>query len=291
MAENGVKAPALAFVWDGSGFGTDGTVWGGETLLVDANSYRRIAHLRSFRLPGNETAVREPRRAAAGLVYEALGAAALDPEGPALGKAFRREEISILLTMLEKGLNSPLTSSAGRLFDGVASLLGLRQISGHEGQAAMELEFAAASGEAAEGYTISLETPPGEAAVLDWRRMIVEILADLRCGFAPAGIARRFHNTLAETIVKTALHVSSLWSSEGKLLPVLLTGGCFQNRLLTELAVERLRAEGFACYWHQRIPPNDGGISLGQAVAAARVIRRDQEFGGTDVSGDSGKAD
>jgi hydrogenase maturation protein HypF len=177
-------------------------------------------------------------------------------------RSLAESDISLIGQILKKGIHAPLTSSAGRLFDGVASLLGLRQRLGFEGQAAMELEFAIQP-DVEGAYPFDLRG--GAPFIVDWQPMIESIISDLQRA-EPAGvIAARFHNTLAEMIVAVAREVG-----EPK---VLLTGGCFQNRYLTERAVDRLRAAGFSPYWHQRIPPNDGGIALGQIVAAAWSMR------------------
>jgi hydrogenase maturation protein HypF len=161
--------------------------------------------------------------------------------------------------MLSRGINSPLTSSVGRLFDAVASLIGLRQISGFEGQAAMQLEFIADRG-VPDRYPFFVDRTDA-TAVIDHAQMIRAILRDHEEHVSSAVIASRFHNTLAEMIVA----IAKLAGEE----KIALSGGCFQNKLLTELAVTRLRSEGFKVYWHQRIPPNDGGIALGQLAALA----------------------
>lgn len=262
MAENGVKAPALGIAWDGSGYGPDETIWGGEFLTVDERSYRRAAHLRTFRLPGSEAAVKLPRRSAAGVLFEILGAEAFDRDDLAPVAAFTREERNVLRTMLVKHINSPVTSSAGRLFDAVAAIIGLRQVARYEGQAAMELEFAASTVECDESYTMTLAAGADDVLVVDWAAMVLEMLRDVEGGTSANVMARKFHNSLVEAMVLVAREVGDL--------PIVLTGGCFQNKLLTELTVTRLRQEGFKVYWHQRIPPNDGGIALGQIVAASR---------------------
>jgi hydrogenase maturation protein HypF len=163
--------------------------------------------------------------------------------------------------MLYRGLNSPLTTSVGRLFDAVSSLLGLRQAAGFEGQAAIEVEFCASTAEeVTTSYPIAIsEDVPW---VIDWEPMIKGILADLASNVPPSVIAAQFHNTLAESIVAVA--------KQAKVQDVTLTGGCFQNRFLTERAVTFLEAAGFRPYWHQRIPTNDGGIAVGQVIAAAQ---------------------
>jgi hydrogenase maturation protein HypF len=257
MAENGIlNDPVLGIAWDGTGYGTDATVWGGEFLRVKRGAWRRVAHLRTFPLPGGEAAVKEPRRSALGAVYAALGDAAFATRA---ASQFSAGDLAILKTMLQRKINCPLTSSAGRLFDAVASLTGLRQWNRYEGQAAMELEFAADGVPADEAYPFTI--PDGPVPwVIDWCPMVTAILHDIESGTAAGLISAQFHRTLVEMMVAVARR-----AGEPRLV---LSGGCFQNRTLTEGAVSRLRREGFQCYWHQRIPPNDGGIALGQAVMA-----------------------
>jgi hydrogenase maturation protein HypF len=286
MAENEMDAPVLGVSWDGTGYGTDGTVWGGEFLRVTADGFERAARLRTFRLPGGERAVKEPRRAAMGLLYELFGdrlftsplpltpsregrgnTMALPPGGGGLGggetlRAFSPAELVVLRRMLAQGVNAPVTSSMGRLFDAVASIVGLRQTVRFEGQAAMELEFALHGVETEEAYPFEVAERNGQPAVVDWGPMICAILVDGECGLPAGMISAKFHNALAEMIVTVAGRVEEE--------RVVLSGGCFQNRYLTERAVRRLRAEGFRPYWHQRVPPNDGGIALGQVMAAGR---------------------
>lgn len=267
MAENGVKAPALGVTWDGSGWGPDGTVWGGEFLHVNEDGYRRVARLRPLRLAGSERAVREPRRCGLSVLFEALGEQVFEREEFNPVQAFSAAERKIVAAMLRQGLNSPWTSSAGRLFDAVASLIGVRQISRYEGQAAMELEWLAAQSKESSAYEFDL-TPAGSdmaPAELDWAPMVCGLMADVILKTRQEVMARKFHNTLAEMIARIAGEYAGL--------PVALSGGCFQNRLLTELTVARLAAGEVKVYWHQRVPPNDGGIALGQVVAAARQLR------------------
>lgn len=261
LAENGSPGPALGVTWDGTGWGTDGTVWGGEFLLGDAAGFTRVAHLRTFLLPGGETAVREPRRAALALLHEALGPGALLRDDLDPVSAFAPAEREILGRMLSTGLNSPVTSSAGRLFDAVASLTGIRQRNRHEGQAAMELEWAADPAEGA-AYPLPLVEEAGGSLVLDWVPLVHALLDDLRRGTGRGAISARFHSALADGIVSVAKKVACP--------TVALSGGCFLNRLLLERVVQHLREEGFDALLHREVPPGDGGISLGQiAVAAA----------------------
>jgi hydrogenase maturation protein HypF len=270
MAENEVAAPALAVTWDGSGFGPDGTVWGGEFLKIDECGYTRVARLRPMQLPGSERAVREPRRCGLSALWQTLGEAALERNDLAPVAAFNDSDRRIVGQMMRQGLNAPWTSSAGRLFDAVASIIGMRQQVRHEGQAAMELEWLAEHSDDREVYDFVLEPATDDApSELDWRPMVRGLLRDVAAGIQQAVMARRFHNTLVEMMVRVA--------GENTGLSVLLTGGCFQNRMLTELAIARLTDAGGKVYWHQRVPPNDGGIALGQVVAAARQLREQEK--------------
>jgi hydrogenase maturation protein HypF len=301
LAENGASGPALGVIWDGAGYGLDGTIWGGEFLLGDAADFTRVAHLRPFRLPGGDAAARGPRRVALALLWELAGEASLEMEDLAPIRALPASERLVLGQMLRRGLSAPITTSAGRLFDGVAALLGLHQQVSFEGQAAMALECAADVREDG-AYPMGLEelggtwgnlgelrgtqgnsesrpqgrlsAPPSSSQflpvppsppplLLDWQPLIEALLHDLRAGVSSGIMAARFHNALVDGIVRVALAVGQP--------QVALSGGCFQNRLLLERSARRLRQAGFAVLLHRQVPPNDGGISLGQvAVAAAR---------------------
>jgi len=266
LAEHGLEGPVLGVSWDGTGLGTDGDVWGGEFLRATLDGFERVAWLRPFRLPGGDTAVREPRRSALGLLYALHGAdlEAAAASLPCVG-AFEARERVLLTRLMASGMNAPRTTSAGRLFDGVAALLGLRQRSAYEGQAAMALEYAARrAGEAAPLPGLELRD-----GVLDWGPLVGALCEAVRRGEAAEGLARGFHEALAEAVLRVA--------EKAGLPDVVLTGGCFQNALLTELAVARLRAGGFNPYWHRLVPPNDGGIALGQAAHAMRRAMNDKE--------------
>jgi hydrogenase maturation protein HypF len=273
VAENGLSGPVLGVSWDGTGYGPDGTVWGGEFLRAEGADFRRVAHLRPFRLPGGDRAAREPRRVALGLLHTMLGADLFDRPGTSLLGAFTAAELRVLRGALERGVNAPLTSSAGRLFDAVAAIVGLRQVGRFEGQAAMELEFAADGARTDEDYPIPLDAD----GVLDWEPMVRAVLDDRNRATPIGTVAAKFHNSLAEAVVAVARRVGEP--------RVVLTGGCFQNARLLERSVLRLLGAGFEVYWHRQVPPNDGGIALGQVVAAARSWRPE---GGAHVSGDPG---
>jgi hydrogenase maturation protein HypF len=260
MAENDLDGEVLGVTWDGAGHGDDGTLWGGEFLLGDASGYRRVAHMRPFRLPGGEAAIKEPRRTALGLLHEIdAGFDFLPPASDA--EPLSDTDLALLTQMLAKGVNSPVTTSAGRLFDAVAALLGIRSVCSFEGQAAMMVEFRAERG-VDDRYDFALRG--SEPLVLDWEPLFREVVRDRDAGVNIGVICARFHNSLADAIVEVAKR-----SGASK---VALTGGVFQNRYLTERAFRRLESEGFKPFTHQRVPPNDGGIALGQVlVAAARM--------------------
>ena len=260
MAEHGVAPPVLGVAWDGTGYGADRGVWGGEFLLVTQAGWGRVAHLRHFRLPGGDKTAREPRRAALGLLYEAFGEDALAMTDLAPVAAFSAAERAVLKPVLARGVNAPWCSSAGRLFDAFAALCGLRQRAEYEGQAAAELEWAAQAAMGDRCYDFPLRDGDDGGLILDWQPALAAALADLRASAPVATIAAAFHRGLAAAIAVVAGRVGEP--------RVALTGGCFQNALLTESTVAALRVAGHEPLWHRQVPPNDGGIALGQAAWA-----------------------
>ncbi len=271
MAEHSLTGQVLGVAWDGSGFGEDGMIWGGEFLKVEYSRCVRLAHLHPFRLPGGEQAVREPQRVALSLLWEAMEnqSGELDlPHRRSLGS--RHDE---LYTLLQKGYAFPLTTSIGRLFDAVASFTNMCQVGSFEGQAAMNVENAAVSYredtlEQESSYSVPLLATEQETWVADWRPMIRVLIDDVLNGVDEAVIAYRFHQALANLVGEVATIVG---------LPrVVLTGGCFQNMFLTNLTKTRLEQGGFTVYTHQQVPPNDGGLAVGQVmVAASRALMGD----------------
>jgi hydrogenase maturation protein HypF len=269
MAENAIAPPFLAVTWDGTGYGADGAIWGGEFLQVTAQGFRRVGTWRAFPLIGGEAAAREPRRSALGALWQMYGGGL--PESvralPPL-RAFSAAELRLLEQALARGVNAPLTSSVGRLFDAVASLLDLNQRMSFEGQAAMRLEFAALSAAQTtdESYPFevtTITTANGEAVrIIDYAQVFEAIMDEWRQGVSAADIAQRFHQTLCAAIVAQARAAA--------LERVALCGGCFQNRFLLTGAVAALRRAGFTPFWSRQVPPNDGGIAYGQAIAARR---------------------
>ncbi|MEQ1484465.1 carbamoyltransferase HypF [Methyloglobulus sp.] len=253
MAEHGLEPPVLGIVWDGAGLGDDNTLWGGEFLLITEQGFQRYAHFRSFSLPGGVKAIQEPRRAALGLLYEIFGDSAFNrPDLP-----FTAQELNLLQPALNKQINCPRTSSAGRLFDAVASILGLCQINQYEGQAAIMLENNAAPVLSDQHYLFQLSH--GIPIVIDWEITIKQILDDIAQNTSTGVIAANYTNTLAEIV----LAITELSGQKN----IVLSGGCFQNALLVEKAVGKLKTAGFNVYCHERIPPNDGGLALGQLYA------------------------
>lgn len=267
MVDNGIEGPVLGVAWDGTGHGSDGTIWGGEFLEVNGSAWRRIGHLVPFRLPGGDRAVREPRRSAIGMLHALVGDALWKMEDLQPIAQFTSEERKILRAMLARHLNSPLTSSVGRLFDGMAAILDLCQRSSFESEAAMAVEFAA------NRATRNCQLPPpaileGDGSIqLDWRLMLQTMIGSGQLGANSEELAAGFHDWLAKSIVA----VAKLAGIE----QVVLTGGCFQNALLTGRAVEYLEEAGFRSFRHGRVPPNDGGLSVGQVAFAARKPMRE----------------
>jgi len=290
MAEHGLGGEVLGVAFDGAGLGSDGTLWGGEFLLASRQRFRRVAWLRPFPLPGGEQAAREPRRAALGVLQARFGA---DLDGLAL-QAFTAGERRTLLSAVERGINAPLTSSVGRLFDAVAALAGLCQRMSFEGQAALALQTAAEAAPPQAPYPLPLvavdpdaigfSVIPAQAGIqhpiqagatafegdgargliADWQPLLDALLADRASGVPTPRIAGRFHAALAALVVSVATQVGAR--------RVVLAGGCFQNRLLLELTTARLANAGVAVFWPQRAPPGDGGLALGQvAVCPAEV--------------------
>ncbi len=261
MAENELTGKVLGVSWDGTGYGTDETIWGGEFLLTNATSYDRVATFKRFHLPGGEQAIKEPRRTAIGLLHELYGEAEYSRQDLLPVAAFPKPALAVIQQMLAKRVNSPFTSSVGRLFDAVASIIGLRHTIQFEGQAAMELEFALAGQETEDSYPFIVSE--GHPMTVDWAPLMFDLIADQQHNLPVGVMSAKFHNTLAEIVVSVARRVG-----ESR---VVLTGGCFQNKYLTERTIHLLRTAGFRPYWHQRVPPNDGGIALGQLFARQRT--------------------
>jgi hydrogenase maturation protein HypF len=280
MAENGLDGDVIGVIFDGTGLGSDGTIWGGEFLTGGYDGFRRAGHFRPTPLPGSDAAVREPWRMAMAYLYQALGEDAFEADHP-VARILPEPDRKLFARMLRRGINSPLTSSCGRLFDAVAALLNIRHVVSYDGQGAIELEALAersvtslpengeslqTSPDQEESYLFNIVLHGAEPLQVDFAPMITAIMGDLAGGVAAAVIARRFHCTVASAASAVCLHIAA---STG-LNRVVLSGGVFQNRLLTEMIYTALADKGLTVYSHRLTPPNDGGIALGQAAIAAR---------------------
>jgi hydrogenase maturation protein HypF len=261
LADNGWDSdePAIGLSFDGTGLGTDGAIWGGEVLLGGYTGYRRMFHLAYSPLPGGEAAVHKPARMALAHLWQA--GLPWEDDLPPL-KALSPAERSSLQAMLDRNLNSPLTSSIGRLFDAASALLGVRQVANYEGQAAIELE-ALADPQEASAYSFDIRPGIFDPAPL-WQAM----LSDLRAEVSLPVIAARFHNSLVELSAELCAAVRSITGIN----TVALSGGVWQNRFLLEHSLRRLANHGFQVLVHRRVPANDGGLALGQALIASRCL-------------------
>ena len=264
MAENHLSGPAVGIVMDGTGYGTNGTLWGGEILLARGTEFERKAHLVPAPMPGGAHAILEPWRMAVGFLSHLPEE--LYAEGLARLQTLYHVNTGAIRRMVELRLRSPLTSGCGRLFDAVAALVGLRSTVSFEAQAAMELEALCAQSSDTSAYP--LEILSGTPTQISTTPLFAAILADLRQGCAPAVVSRRFHLGLARAFAETAAAIAH---AEGD-LPVCLTGGCMNNVFLAEALEDELTQRGLRVYTHTRVPAGDGGLSLGQAWIAAQKI-------------------
>ncbi|HVT98333.1 MAG TPA: carbamoyltransferase HypF [Acidobacteriaceae bacterium] len=265
MAEHQLDGEVIGVAWDGTGFGTDGTIWGGEFLAAGYLGFERYARLRPVLLPGGDSGVREPWRVARSYLMDTFDSIPDHPHWHAMASP---ERLRVVDQMLVKKINTMPTSSAGRLFDAVASLIGLRQTVSFEGQAAMMLEAAAAGDSSTTAYGFSLT---GNSPIdIDLRSMIREILAGIEAGEPQPRLAARFHATLVAVIAEVCRRMRVDLGFNR----VCLSGGCFQNELLLEGCLHALRHDGFEVFTHREVPANDGGISLGQAAIACETLRQ-----------------
>ncbi len=266
MAEKQLTGPVLGVAWDGTGWGPDGTVWGGEFLTVDGAKYQRVASFRPFPLPGGEVAVREPRRSALGLIVEWNKSKLGSTFPESIKAAFSAVEINAIKQMLERSFNSPLTTSVGRLYDAVAFLLGLVSRASFEGQGAERLEQVLRGTEDQGVYSFDLLIDKDQQWRIDWGAMLQGILIDLNLKTDSAQISRKFHDTLVEILVSVAREI--------RMEDIVLSGGCFQNAYLSGKAKSRLQKEGFSVFLPEKLPVNDGALAVGQLWVAAHQGKR-----------------
>ncbi len=264
MCEHGLDEPVVGVVFDGTGYGTDGNVWGGEFLVGDYAGFQRAAHLAYFRLPGGDRAVEEPWRVAWSLLWEAYGESFTELDVPVVS-ARGAEERRVLARMLRTGLRSPLTSSVGRLFDGVAALLGVREHWRYEAQAAIELEQLVTPGAASGPLPWALSVAEGWPWRIDPSPAVRELVRESqRRGVTAAELSGRFHSTVVDIVGSTCEAIRARTGLER----VALSGGVFQNELLLRGCHSVLERAGFRVYSHRLVPANDGGVALGQAAVA-----------------------
>ncbi len=291
LADNGVESPVIGVAFDGTGMGADGNIWGGEFLVVDYHSFNRAGHLEYLPLPGGAAAINRPYRTAIAYVLTLLGESALNSVIATLNQVKEKQsqlaavgqvtegEMEIIKRQIERRINSPLTSSMGRLFDAISALLGIRGEIDYEGQAAVELEMAAHSclvARNASGNAISVDNEiypyrivrDGGMRVVQVKDLLSAVIEDSREGILKERISLKFHNTVAQMINE----MCHLIAGETSIRQVALSGGVFQNRLLLRESIRLLESSGFQVFTHRQVPCNDGGISLGQAVVANFAI-------------------
>ncbi|MEK6636029.1 MAG: carbamoyltransferase HypF, partial [Planctomycetota bacterium] len=275
MAENGIKHKVIGVAFDGLGYGDDGNLWGGEFLIADLSGYERVGHLDYVPMPGGNKAIKEPWRMAISYLYQIYGND-ISSIPPLSLPQFRNEmmpklnhtKLEIFMKMLSQRINSPLTSSMGRLFDAVASILDLQHIVNYEGQAAIKLEQIADEYETG-SYPFNINTTVGAHCsvpllIVQWQRIIEHIIEDLKRKTERSVISAKFHNSIVEMVSQVCI----ILRDGNGLCDVVLSGGVFQNNFLFNRLVKKLVSQKFNVHFHKRVPCNDGGISLGQAVIA-----------------------
>ena len=270
MAENKIDGVVIALALDGTGLGSDNTIWGGEVLICDAAGYRRAACLEPVPMPGSAAAIKEPWRLGLAYLNHVYGTSLWDLDLPLI-RSLDRSRGDVILRMADQRINAPLTTSLGRLFDGVAAIMGLRQSVAYEGQAAVELEMVA-DGHTRDHYDVGWND--GDCKRIRTGELIEAVCKDLLAGTPAFIVSRKFHNALIHMFANLCIQLRE----ETGLDRVVLSGGCFQNVLLLEGTTTHLRDSGFKVYTHRQVPCNDGGLSLGQAlIAAANINGRKSE--------------
>ncbi|MDE2215826.1 MAG: carbamoyltransferase HypF [Planctomycetota bacterium] len=263
MAEHGLNSAVIGVAFDGTGYGSDGNMWGGEFLIVNKQNFMRKAHLQYVPMPSGDKAVREPWRMAISYLYQTFGDSIFEAVPPFLER-LNIKDVDIIIKMIKSGINTPLTSSVGRLFDAVSSLLGIRDTITFEGEAAIGLEMAADRCDETGLESYPFQIVAGVSNIINLKPLVKSIIEDFNKRMKPAIISLKFHHTLAKIVVK----VTEILAKESGIKDVVLSGGVFQNMLLLKLTTDHLTNAGFKVWSHRQVPTNDGGISLGQAVVA-----------------------
>ena len=267
LVENNVQGQVIGVALDGTGYGTDGKIWGGEFLVADKRGFERTAHLEYLPLPGGEAAVKKPYRTAVGYLYRLFGPAGLTKAAACL-RDVEGSEIDLIKQQIDRRLNTPETSSAGRLFDAVAALSGVRKSIQYDAQAAIELEMAAEGIDSDALYPFDIDGN-GAVRVIRLAKLFQSILDDMDIGVTVPEVSARFHNTM----VDITLTICEGIKQDTGINTVALSGGCFMNRRLLRQSINRLEKSGFDVYAHKDVPTNDGGISLGQIAVAAESLK------------------
>jgi hydrogenase maturation protein HypF len=267
MAENHLEGEVIGIALDGTGYGTDGHIWGGEVLIAGYEGFGRAAHFDYVPMPGGDQAIREPWRMAVAYLNHHFGREFLKLKLP-FAASLEPPQIEVVLRMMEQNLNSPLTSSCGRLFDAVAALIGIRSRVTYEAQAAIELEMAIADDGDETSYPIDLVVQNG-VHVIDTRRLFEQILTDLDSGLPVSTVSRRFHNALIAAFTSLAESIRT----QSLLTRVCLSGGTFHNAYLLMGLQKQLSESGFEVFVQSQVPAGDGGLSLGQAMIAAYQLK------------------
>ena len=268
MAENHIREKVIGIAWDGTGYGTDGAVWGGEFLIADYKGFERAGHFRYVPLPGGDKAIREPYRIALSHLYDTYGADFLKLDIPFINQ--NKDKTKNILKMIDSRINTVETSSAGRLFDAVSSIINVIDAVTFEGEAAIKLEMIADSS-VKDSYSYQLSALNLQPIIIDTRTLIRQIVTDLLNGVDRPVISAKFHNTLAEIIAEVCKKIKI----DTEIDKVVLSGGCFQNIFLLDRTLNKLNPE-FKVFIHKNVPTNDGGISLGQAVIAANLFSQNK---------------
>jgi hydrogenase maturation protein HypF len=266
MTENGIEGPVVGLSFDGTGYGTDGSIWGGEILIAETDQFTRVAQLSYVPMPGAAAAIKEPWRMGVSYLYDAYGDSLWELNLPML-RRIDEKKVRIILEMISKKINSPNTSSLGRFFDGISAILGIKNQVFFEGQAAMELEMLA---DQCTKKTYEYGWLSGEVRKVLLQPIVIGVVRDLEKGIHPSEISSRFHMTLIHLFAQ----LCEVIRKEHGLNRVVLGGGVFQNSLLLTGLIEALEKNNFQVFSQRLVPTNDGGISLGQAMVAAAVARR-----------------
>ncbi len=263
MAENQLEGKVIGFALDGTGYGSDGRIWGGEILVADYEQFARAAHFEYVPMPGGDAAIREPWRMAVSYLIHYFGRDFLNFDIPFV-RQLEKRPTELLIRMLERSLNAPLTSSCGRLFDAVAALAGIRTQVNYEAQAAIELEMAMHEIDDQSAYAMEIQQR-GPCSVIVTRPMFRALIDDVHRATPVSLISRRFHNGLIAVFVQLANSIRERTSLDR----VCLSGGTFHNVYLLDELTSKLAGMGFQVFTHSEVPAGDGGLSLGQALVAA----------------------